>query len=288
MGASMKAPMLAKRDDARRDVAHDLVVDAHERARQGDVLAARQVGIEAGLEAQQRGDMAVGLNHALGGLDDAGQCQQERGLARAVGPDDADGLTSVHGQVHAAQRPEMTLLAPPWIEQRGKGRAQLRLLGQVQVVADAQVLGSQRHPARGHGHAQPERAGLGRLVLGLGDLRQRRFVHATVAAAVDGLFVRVLFVRVPFVGEAVVLEAVVIVAACGTAPVRRAIEAPARAVHRIFAKAGSRRLKMTVPMTRMTRPLARMAARSPRSGGVAAVQVRACPPSAVSVTPRFP
>ena len=105
-GASMKAPMSANSMMSSRARLHLPVGDAQQRAGQRDVLAARQVLVEAGLEAEQRGDVAVDRDHALGRADDAGEHQQQRALAGAVGPDDADRLAAAHleGDVLAAPR----------------------------------------------------------------------------------------------------------------------------------------------------------------------------------------
>ena len=146
----MKAPMLANWMMPGVISCHDLLVDAHERTREGDVLATGQLGVEAGIEGEQRGDMTVDLDHALCRLEDAREGQQRRRLARAVGTDDADGLAAADGQVHTAQRPEVAGVAASRVEQVGEGRAQLRLLGEVEVVAHAQVLRADGDVAEGY------------------------------------------------------------------------------------------------------------------------------------------
>ena len=55
--------------------------EAVERGVQEDVLAAGEVGAEAGAELEQRGDAAVDADGAGVGLEDAGDELQQRALA---------------------------------------------------------------------------------------------------------------------------------------------------------------------------------------------------------------
>ena len=79
---------------------------AQDRAVQVDVLAARQLGVKAGADLEQRAHAAVHLGAALGRLGDARQDLQQRALARAVAADDAQHLALVQLERHVAQRPD--------------------------------------------------------------------------------------------------------------------------------------------------------------------------------------
>src|SRR5262249_51714158 len=101
-----------------------------------DVLAAGQLGVEAGADLQQAADAAGQLDLAARRLGDARQDLQERGFAGAVAADDAAAPACADLQAHVFQRPELG--APgthAWPQQpihRGAGQA-------YQVVAEGAV-----------------------------------------------------------------------------------------------------------------------------------------------------
>ena len=142
-GCVDEGPDVRELDDVGSDAQHGCVGDAQERARQRDVVEARQLLVEAGLEAEQRRDVAVDLDQALGRRDDAREHQQERALARAVGADDTHRLAPVDGEGCVPQGPEAPVSLLP-VEQVREARPQGRLLGEAQVVLDAQVAHGQR------------------------------------------------------------------------------------------------------------------------------------------------
>src|SRR6185295_12733846 len=77
------------------------------------------------------------VDGALGRPDDPGEDLEERTLARAVGTDDRERLAALDFEVDVAERSELLDAVPP---QNGGDRAPHgRLLGEAQVVADAQV-----------------------------------------------------------------------------------------------------------------------------------------------------
>ena len=76
---------------------------AQDRAVHIDVFAAGHFVVEAGADFQHGGHAAANFDLALGGGGDAGQQLEQRGFARAVAADDAQGLALVDGQVHAVQ-----------------------------------------------------------------------------------------------------------------------------------------------------------------------------------------
>src|SRR5207302_1032493 len=110
---------------------HDLVEggvdlfagEAQDRAVQVDVLPAGELRMEPGAQLQQRGDPAPGHHPPLGGAEDPGHDLQQRGLARAVRPDQAERPAFGNLDVHVLQRPE--LLGPdpelghPLLQRRG-------------------------------------------------------------------------------------------------------------------------------------------------------------------------
>jgi hypothetical protein len=92
-------------DDLLEAVAHFGPRHAENRAIQEDVLAARQLGMEAGADFQQAGDAPADLDPARGRLGDARQDLEQGGLAGAVVADDADQLASLDLEIDVTQRP---------------------------------------------------------------------------------------------------------------------------------------------------------------------------------------
>ncbi|CAA9406152.1 MAG: hypothetical protein AVDCRST_MAG64-1988 [uncultured Phycisphaerae bacterium] len=97
---------LAERDDL-VELALDLgAAHPEDRAVEEDVLAAGQLGVEAGADLQQRRDPPAEHRPALARLGDAAEDFQQRALAGAVAPDEADHLAAVHLERGVLQRPE--------------------------------------------------------------------------------------------------------------------------------------------------------------------------------------
>ena len=80
---------------------------ALDRAVQEDVLAAREVHVEAGSELEQRPDTALRPDVARRRLDDPRDQPQQGRLPRSVAPDEADGLAGRDGDRDVAQRPHV-------------------------------------------------------------------------------------------------------------------------------------------------------------------------------------
>src|SRR5262249_34342913 len=76
-----------------------------------DVLAARELGVEAGADLQEGGEAAAEPRRAGGGLDDAAEDLQEGRLAGAVAADDADDLAPGDLEGDILQRPERMILS---------------------------------------------------------------------------------------------------------------------------------------------------------------------------------
>ena len=72
-----------------------------------DVLAAGQLGVEAGAELEQRGHPAARADLALGRLQDAGDALQQRRLARAVVAEQPDGRALLDVEVDVVERREV-------------------------------------------------------------------------------------------------------------------------------------------------------------------------------------
>jgi hypothetical protein len=91
-GVSMKRPDLGELDDL-VELARDLAArHAEDRAAQEDVLAPRQLGVEAGADLEQAADPPFEPGVPGGRIGDAAQDLQQRALAGAVVADDADHL----------------------------------------------------------------------------------------------------------------------------------------------------------------------------------------------------
>ena len=80
---------------------------AEDGAVQEHVLAAGQLGMEAGADLEQAGHPALDRDPPLGRLGDARQDLEQRRLARAVVADDADHLAALDLEIDVAQRPEL-------------------------------------------------------------------------------------------------------------------------------------------------------------------------------------
>ena len=69
-----------------------------------DVLAAAEVGMEAGAELEQRADPAADVDPSRRRLDDPGDQPQQRRLAGAVAADEPDRLPRLDGERHVFER----------------------------------------------------------------------------------------------------------------------------------------------------------------------------------------
>ena len=107
--------------------------DAEERGVQQDVLATRQLAIEAGAQREQRRDVAAHQNGSLVGLQDAREHQAERALARPVRTDHADHLALVAGEVDVAERPDQRRAARHAAAQHGLADRHPRALAESEV-----------------------------------------------------------------------------------------------------------------------------------------------------------
>jgi glutaminyl-peptide cyclotransferase len=81
--------------------------DTHNFAIDEDVLAPRELGIEAGAEFEQRGDAATSDDAPGGRLENAADDLQQRALAAAVGSDQADDFAAFDAEGDIAQSPEV-------------------------------------------------------------------------------------------------------------------------------------------------------------------------------------
>src|SRR5439155_5830089 len=97
---------LGERDDAVELSLHLLAGEAEQRAVEIDVVASRELGIEACPELDHRADAALDQDLALAGHQHAGDGLEQRALPAAIVADERDGFTRIDGERHVAQRPE--------------------------------------------------------------------------------------------------------------------------------------------------------------------------------------
>ena len=96
----------AKCDDL-VELASDLgAAHAEDGAVEIDVLASGELGMKASADLEQAGDAALDGDAPLARLGDARQDLQERRLAGAIAPDDAEHLAALDLEAHVLQRPE--------------------------------------------------------------------------------------------------------------------------------------------------------------------------------------
>ena len=86
---------------------------------QEHVLAAGELHVEAGPELEQGRDPTVHRGPALLGPEDAGHALQQGALARPVRADDAERLARRHLELDALERPELSVLGAPSLEDGG-------------------------------------------------------------------------------------------------------------------------------------------------------------------------
>ena len=105
-----EVPQLGEVQDLLKLGVEERLCIAENRAVEVDILPAAQVHIETGAEFQHGHDIAAAFHRALRGLHDAGDDLQERALARAVAPDEADRLALLHLKRDVLQRGECAVL----------------------------------------------------------------------------------------------------------------------------------------------------------------------------------
>src|SRR6266511_2401519 len=80
---------------------------AEDRAVQEDILTTRELGVEARTDLKQASDSAADDRPPSRRRRDARQDLEQRGLARAVAPDDAEDFAFANGETDVAQRPDL-------------------------------------------------------------------------------------------------------------------------------------------------------------------------------------
>ena len=103
-GRSIACSSSAKDDDLVEALADLRALEPVDGAVQEDVLAAAEVGVEAGAELEQRADPAADVDASRRRLDDPGDQAQQRRLAGAVAADEPDRLARLDGERHVFER----------------------------------------------------------------------------------------------------------------------------------------------------------------------------------------
>src|SRR5690606_30796593 len=107
--------------------------EREDRAVEVDVLATGEVGMEAGAQLEQRGDPPTGAHHPRARAQRAGHTLEQGGLARAVVPEQADGLALEDRERHVVEGEELLGPAPApdeaLLQRPGAVVAQLEALG---------------------------------------------------------------------------------------------------------------------------------------------------------------
>src|SRR5581483_9851544 len=134
----VEEPLHAGEGDDLLEPALDLPpLHAEDGAVEVDVLAPRELGVEARADLEQGAHAPAGARQARGGLGDARQDPQQRALAGAVEADHAEHLAPVDVQVDVAQGPHLApRVAAPAPDEPGERLAQ----GQVRARAEAVTL----------------------------------------------------------------------------------------------------------------------------------------------------
>ena len=107
-----EVPDLREGLDRREPLEHLLAPEAHDRAVHEHVLAAGELGVEAGAQLEQRGDAALHAHLPARRPDDPGDDLEERALARAVHADDAEGRAARDLDAHVPERPQLVVVRP--------------------------------------------------------------------------------------------------------------------------------------------------------------------------------
>jgi hypothetical protein len=98
---------LREGDDLVEALADLRAPEAVDRAVEEDVLAAAEVGVEAGAELQERADAAADGDGAARRPDDPGEQPQQGRLAGAVAADEAHRLAAPDLERHVPERPDV-------------------------------------------------------------------------------------------------------------------------------------------------------------------------------------
>src|SRR6266511_1280334 len=96
-----------ERDDLVELLADVRPLEPVDRAVEEDVLAAREVRMEAGAQLEQRADAPTHLDLTRGRADDPGEEPEQRRLAGAVAPDEADGTPGLDVERDVPQRDDL-------------------------------------------------------------------------------------------------------------------------------------------------------------------------------------
>ena len=99
-------------DDLVEALVELLLGHAEDRAVEEDVLPSGQLGMEAGSELEERGDLAVGLDAPLFRPEDVGHALEQGALSRPVLADERVRRPFGHLERHVPQRPELLVLHP--------------------------------------------------------------------------------------------------------------------------------------------------------------------------------
>ena len=116
---------LRERDDLVEPLPDVGAAEALDRAVQEDVLAPGEVEVEPGAELEQRADPPLRAHASGRRLDDPGDEPQQRRLARAVAPDEPDGLAArdARARRRGAPRRRSPAVRPRWTKRSFSVRA---------------------------------------------------------------------------------------------------------------------------------------------------------------------
>jgi hypothetical protein len=164
--------------DDRLQALDDLpVFEPEEGSGEEDVLAPREVLVEAGAQRQEAAHLAADDDPALGRRQDPCEHLEQRALAGPVRPDDRERLTLDEIEVHVPEGPEVpgSLLLPEHVDE---GAPEGVLLREAQAVADPHVADLDDARQVGGRVRRRGRRG-GRQAVEPDDLRRRRGGHVT-------------------------------------------------------------------------------------------------------------
>ena len=135
---------LGEVDHVVEDAVHVDLGEAQDRAVEVHVLAARQVAVEAGAELEQRRHPPPGADRARRRPEGPGDALEQRGLARAVVPEQAGGLALGDLERHVPQRVEVLVRHAVEVDDPLLERLEL-LLVQLEVLGDLDDLDCRSH-----------------------------------------------------------------------------------------------------------------------------------------------
>jgi len=99
-------------DDLVEVAGNRLARHPHDRAVEIDVLAPRELGVEAGTDLEEAADGSAQPDLALAGLGDAAEDLQQRALPGAVSADEAENLSAADFEVYVREGPELFYRSP--------------------------------------------------------------------------------------------------------------------------------------------------------------------------------